>query len=199
LADDSWLELPKVSPGKKLTGERKRFPSMAKKLVGKSRIWACDGEFVAFRRAKSNPETLKRHEAFLKTGDYKHIETQDDVEIYQLQPSSPFKRKVQVNLGNLDDYNVRRAAALAACNRDWAMFVDSLSELAGRIKHSGRYHEGFANLKYNEDLESIFLAINMRGGPSRSEIDREVQALRRRRGDTTSRVILLPPNVVRVP
>lgn len=182
--DTSWLD---VSPGKKLPNERKRAPSMSRSLLGKKRVWASDGDFVYFRRKASNPATLQRHEAFLKTGDYQYIETQDDVEVYKLQPSSPFKRP-QRDLTSLDAYNVRREATLAACRRDWATFVDALTELSGRIK--GQFHDAFAKTIYEENLTAVFLAIDMRGGPGRTEIDREVQALRKRRGDSTSRLVL---------
>jgi hypothetical protein len=189
LADDSWLELPQVSPGKKLTGERKRAPSMAATPLGKKRIWACDGEYVYFRRKKSNPETLKRHEDFIRRDHYVHVETQDDVEIYKLQPAWPFKRP-QRDLTALDVYNLRRETVLAACRREWATFIDGLTELSTRIK--SRYHDAFAVTVYQENLQAVFLAINMRGGPSQQEIDREVRALRQRRGDNVSRLIVLP-------
>lgn len=191
MPDTSWLDVPTVTSGMKLPNETKRFVSMAKKLVGKSRVWACDGSLVAFRRKKANPATLQRHEAFLKTGDYKYLGTSDDVELYQLTESSPFKRP-QRDLTAIDNYNLRREAALAACRREWPLFVDALTELSGRIK--GQYHDAFAKTIYDENLTAIFLAINMRGGPSRTEIDREVQALRSRRGDSVSRV-LLPPSI----
>jgi hypothetical protein len=192
LADDSWLELPKVSPGKKLTGERKRAPSMSATPLGKKRIWACDGEYVYFRRKKSNPETLKRHEDFIARDHYVHVETSDDVEIYKLTPRSPFKRP-QRDLTTLDSYNLRREAVLAACRRDWATLIDALSELSTRIK--SRFHEGFAATVYQENLHAIFLAINMRGGPAQMEIDKEVRALRQRRGDHVSRLLVLPASM----
>lgn len=172
-----------------MTNETSRFPSLVKRLVGKSRVWTCDGEYLGFRRKKANPATLARHEAFLRSGDYKYLATYDDVEIYQLQSSSPFKRK-QRDLTVLDAYNVRREATLAACRRDWSTFVDALLELSARIK--SRYHEAFATEIYKDNLTAIFLAINMRGGPSQAEIDREVRALRQRRGDVASRLIVMP-------
>ena len=189
MAED-WLD---IRPGgKKLTKDQTRAPNMRKSALGKARIWASDGEYVYFRRAKSNPETLKRHEAFIRTGDYRHVQTQDDVEIYQLMPSSPFARP-QKDLTVLDNYNVRREAALSACRRDWATFLDALSELSGRIK--GQFHDAFARTVYEDNLTAIFLAINMRGGPSQTEIDREVKALRTRRGDDRKRLLVLPVGI----
>ena len=190
MADD-WLDIR--SGGKKLTRDKTRAPTMQKSALGRTRVWASDGEYVYFRRKKSNPETLKRHEAFLKTGDYQHVQTQDDVEIYKLMPTSPFARP-QRDLTTLDAYNVRREAALAACRRDWATFVDALSELSTRIK--SQYHDSFARTVYEDNLTAVFLAIDMRGGPSRVEIDREVKALRTRRGEDRKRLLILPPSVV---
>ena len=54
--------------------------------LGKKKIWASDGAFVWFRRKLANPATLERHNRFLATGEYKHVGTQDDVEIYELMP-----------------------------------------------------------------------------------------------------------------
>lgn len=192
MTDDSWLDLPRVISGTKLTRERKRAPSMHKSPLGKTRVWACDGEYVYFRRKKSNPETLKRHEDFIRRDHYVHVETQDDVEIYKVQPVSPFKRP-QRDLTELDTYNLRRETVLAACRRDWCTFIDGLTELSTRIK--SRYHDSFAATVYQENLQAVFLAINMRGGPAQVEIDREVRALRQRRGDHVSRLIVLPKDM----
>lgn len=192
MSDTSWLALPdtaRVSTGGKLPRGRERAPSMRKNLLGKSRVWASDGEYVWFRRKGANPATLQRHERFLASGDYEHVGTQDDVEIYKLRESSPFKRE-PVNLAELDMYNVRRQAALAACRRDWATYVDALEELAGRFK--GAYDPGFAKTMFNETLTAIELSIRMRGGPAGEEVGREVTALRARRGDSRGRVVLVP-------
>lgn len=187
--DASWLELPSVTSSVKLTNEQSRFPSLVKRLVGKSRVWVCDGEYLGFRRKKANPATLARHEAFIRAGDYKYLTTHDDVEVYQLQSSSAFKRP-QRDLMALDVYNLRRETVLAACRRDWGTFIDGLTELSTRIK--SRYHDAFATTVYQENLQAVFLAINMRGGPSQAEVDREVRALRQRRGDNVSRLLVLP-------
>lgn len=202
MSDDSWLALPgeveKASPriraGKKLKNEKSRAPSMRKHILGKSRTWACDGEYVYFRRKQANPATLERHEKFLKTGDYIHVETQDDVEVYSLQESSPFKRQTQVNLADVDDSRVRRAAVLAACRRDWPFYVDALEELAGRIK--GRFHPGFAETMWSDALRYIETLIDMRGGPARLERDREIIAVRQRRGAGRGRQIIVPSRSV---
>lgn len=184
-----------VQSSRKLSGEKKRAPSMQRKLLGKSRTWASDGEYVYFRRKQANPATLQRHEQFLKTGNYRHIQTEDDVEIYQLQEGSAFKRE-PVNLAVLNYGDVRRQAIVAACRRDWGVFVDALEEMASRLK--GAYHDGFAMQAYQEQLAHVFSMIAMRGGPSALETDREVAALRQRRGDRRNTLITLaslPPHM----
>jgi hypothetical protein len=187
---DEWLDLPTIESGVKLTQERTRFKSMTKKLTGANRIWACDGEFVAFRRKKANPEALARHERFLASGDYKFIETQDDVEIYELMPSSPFKRKGELDIYAMRFFDLRREVVRAAVRRDWAIFIDGLEHLAGCIKGQHHGNPGTAGAQYNDLLIYVFNQIAMRGGPSQAEVDREVQALRRRRGARSSPVLL---------
>jgi hypothetical protein len=193
MSDDTWLDLPRVESGSKLTEEQKRFKSITKSLVGKSKTWACDGEYVAFRRKKANPATLDRHERFLRTGDYKHIGTQDDVEIYKLMESSPFKRKDAINFEGKRFYDARREVIRAAVRRDWATFIDGLEYLAGMLK--GQYDGGTSKLIYQDMLTYIFIQITMRGGPSQQEVDREVAALRSRRGDRRSTSLVLPTGI----
>lgn len=210
-ADTSWLDIPdwlddkptvRIESGAKLTGERKRAPSMAKKLLGKSRTWACDGEYVYFRRKQANPATLQRHNNFLKSGHFKHIQTQDDIEIYQLQEASPFKREPE-NLTVLTIPMIRRAAVKAGVARDWGLFVDCLSELAVKFK-SQRWEidgkkispdDGFVKNMYEEALQYVFLTIWKSGGPLQAEIDAGVQSVRARRGESTSRLVTLPPAI----
>lgn len=204
MPETSWLDLEapadsagalvipdgaRISGRSKLSKEQTRFPSMAKRLLGKSRTWACDGEFVAFRRKQANPATLERHERFLRIGDYVHVATHDDVEIYQLRSSSPFARQ-PLNFGEMNFANVRRQAALAACRRDWATYVDALSEMAGRLK--GKFHTAYAEMIYNDHVTWILHIIRMRGGPSEQEINQGLIAVRQRRGEHRNRVLMLP-------
>lgn len=210
-SDTSWLEIPdwlddkpsvRIEGSSKLTNEHKRAPSMAKKLLGKSRVWACDGEYVYFRRKKANPASLQRHNNFLKTGQFKHVMTQDDVEIYQLQESSPFKREPE-NLTVLTIPMIRRSAVKAAVARDWGLFVDCISELATKFK-SQRWEvdgkkispdDGYVKNLYEEALQYIFLTVWKSGGPLQPEIDAGVQDVRQRRGEAVSRLVTLPPAI----
>jgi hypothetical protein len=188
--DFSWLE--RVESATKLTNEHARGKSMTRNMLAKDRVWACDGEYIYLRRKKAHEGTLKRHEDFIARGDYKHIETQDDVEIYKLQSGSPFFRQ-PVNLLELGFPQVRRAAIFAACQYDFGLFIDALQELASRLK--GAYHDAQATMIYNECLEYVFRLIEMRGGPNRMIIDREVAALRTRRGDSRRSTLVLPASL----
>lgn len=213
LADDvaaptTWLEIPaeaRISGGgEKLRGEKTRFGSMVKRLVGKSRVWACDGEYVAFRRKQSNPATLERHNKFIASGSYKHVATHEDVEIYELQEGSAFKR-TPVDLRAMPLHLVRRQAVLAGVARDWPLLVDILLEMATKIK-SMRATDGkpldsgdaastaFANNVFHDNMAYVFEWIWKRGGPGGAEVTREINAVRERRGDSVSRVLSLPPS-----
>lgn len=190
---DEWLDLPTIESGVALPGEKKRAKRMQHGL-GKKKIWASDGSVVWFRRKLANPATLERHERFLATGEYKYLGTQDDVEIYELTASSPFKRAETVDFGALKFYDARRQTIRAAVRRDWATFIDGLEHLAGGIK--GAYDPAMAKTVYNDLLSYVFVQITMRGGPSQNEVDREVAALRTRRGDRRSTSMLLPAGIV---
>lgn len=191
MAND-WLNLPTIESGTKLPGEKQRAKRMQHGL-GKKKIWASDGSWVWFRRKLANPATLERHERFLATGEYRYVGTSDDVEIYELMPSSPFKRQEAVDFGALKFYDARRQTIRAAVRRDWATFVDGLEHLAGGIK--GAYDPAMAKTVYNDLLAYVFVQIAMRGGPSQEEVDREVQALRRRRGERSSGALLVPAGI----
>jgi hypothetical protein len=207
---DDWLALEapkrkvrkkrevKVEPGSKLPFEPKRALSMRKRMDGSGRMWACDGEYVFFRPTRvingvkttvANPTTLLRHQRFLNEGQYTHVETQDDLEIYRVNESSPFARKGMF-LGELKEHDVRRQVVLAACKRDWTLYTDCLEELAGRIK--GQYDSGSASLVFGERLEYIGQLIAMRGGPTAGECSAGLANVRAKRGVGSGRVILLP-------
>lgn len=215
-ATDDWLSLdpaptkrkrgrPRkdatIAPGAKLTFETKRGKSMAKNPFGKDRIWACDGEYVWFRPfhyvngekvLRANPASYERHQRFLAEGHYTHIETQDDVQVYKVNPESPFARK-GLYLGELSDADVRRQVALAACRRDWVTYTDALEELFGRIKNRG-YDAGYAAKVRDDYLKYLDIMIANRGGPTPQECAAGLANVRRRRGAESGRVILIPSN-----
>ncbi len=148
---------------------------------GKDRIWWCDGEYIWFRRAKSNPETLKRHDIFVKAGDYKYVETSGDIEIYQVKPQSQFATGKQLDITMMNNYNLRRQAALAACRRDWQAFHDVMSFLRERINAQNRAPTGgvtpLADDIYAEHYMGVITSIIQRNGPSAGEINQEIIAL----------------------
>lgn len=184
-SDDSWLD---ITPVAKLDNEANRALTMQQGFLGKNRTWATDGEYIWFRRKQSNPETLQRHNAFVAAGDYQHIETQDDVEVYKLMPQSKFIKHKTLDLAKLKLHDVRRQAILAVCRRDWKTFLD----ICGYIKeiYTAKYHTAFADQKYAEDYIMMMSAVKQRHGPSPGEINRELAAILQTRGDR-GRVITL--------
>jgi hypothetical protein len=190
--DLSWLEFnDEVSaPRTSMTRAATRGGAAVRTdFAGRNRVWWCDGEYVFFRRKRANPATLERHNKFTSVGNYVHVETQDDVEIYQLQEGSPFKRRA-LDLGAIPMSDVQRQAVLAACRRDYKTFIDCLSEISARLKDA--FHEAFAKTLYTERLNYIFQLIQLRGGPTQVEIDSAVRAERDARGSRPKRMIYLP-------
>lgn len=211
--DNSWLDGPPSKPAprkkpatekvvriesaKRIRGEKTRGASMQKRSGRKVKSWECDGQFVWFRRKLANPAILQRLTTQVAKAELKHITTSDDVEIYEVQASSPFKREER-NLQSLDFSTLTRETVISACKRDWATFVDGLQEIAGRLKNA-RYTDGkpaqatFTAELYQDRLTHVFNMIRLRGGPSPQEVDREVAALRTRRGDHRSRESIILP------
>jgi len=185
LDDDSWLEIEAPT-----TGLSKRAPVMQSGgQNGVDRIWWTDGEYVWFRRAQSNPETLKRHNDFCKSGDYRHVETQDGVEIYQLQPQSPFAVKKTLDIGQMDMYNVRRQAVKAACRRDWKTYRDIMMFLRERVVAKHGANAAGAEMEYADLYQAVMAAIDMRHGPSANEVNQELMALASKGKKTGSMLI----------
>ena len=189
---------PKVEAKSKMSKAAVRGKAMFQAVAGKKRIWACDGEYVFFRRKscidpKRPDEThaaITRHQRFLDRGDYTYIETQDDVEICKVNEQSPFKRK-GVYLGQLSEGGLNRAVVIAACQRDWPLYVDTLEELAGRVK--GKWQtENQRTLCWNEHLSYIDHLVALRGGPTKEERAAQMSQVRSARGEGRGRVILLP-------
>lgn len=214
IEDFSWLDAPEgasIEAGTKLDNERARAAAMQAGARGiKNKMWHCDGDFVYFRRRMAatpmpgapegmNPHLVQRHNRMIANGEYRHVATQDDVEIYELTEKSPFKRK-GVDLSKANISQVRWYAIWSALGKfpgqairrdpDWGLFVDCLEEIASRIK--GSYHEAYAKQVYGEELEYTFRLIQMAGGPGREAIDYGVQQVRKRRGQNSGRIILLP-------
>ena len=185
----AWLD--DVSTG--FTGLESRAQIMRDGAqLGKDRIWSCDGEYVWFRRAKSNPATLERHNRFVEDGDYRHVETQGDVEVWQLQPQSIFasvKGTGSIDIGKMNTYNVRRQASLTACKRDWPAFRDIMTFLRERVLAKHGSNVAGAEMEYAEQYMAVIASVEQRNGPGMGEINRELIALADRRGDTGKKII----------
>jgi hypothetical protein len=199
IADDAVIEptlhVPNVG---KVPGEIMQ----AGAKLGKDRVWFSDGEYIWFRRKKANPATLERHNRFTASGDYKHIGTSDDVEVYKLNDSSAFKIKTPraprvFDLEAADWYNVRRQAALAACRRDFKTFRDIVAFMRERLNRNvgdnteSRWTQGFCDLQWADTYTALMNSVKMRGGPSPQEINMELQKLRVSEGTSVGRVITL--------
>jgi hypothetical protein len=181
-------------------------------MKGSNRVWACNGRYVACRPSGFNEATRSRHNRFLASGHYKHISTSDDVQIFELLPSSSFYRtEGDVRAGGW--YELLRAAAQAAVARDWGAYVDLLEEIATRLKSTptgatGAIDTDLAKDRFADTLEHLEQLIYMRWTyrqemkkiedhnlamiAMRAEIDAGVQNVRAARGHATGRKIALP-------
>jgi len=178
----SWLDdLQPVFTGLESRTEMMRDNAQ----LGKDRIWWCDGEYLWFRRAKSNPATLDRHNKFVADGDYVHVETQGEVEVWQLRPQSQFATsgKKQFDISQMDTYNVRRQAALAACRRDWGAFKDIMTFLRERITAMHGANIAGGEMEYADAYMAVIASVTQRNGPSGGEINNELLALAQKSGD----------------
>lgn len=166
---------------------------------GKDRVWWCNGEFVWFRRKKSNPATLERHNAFIAKGDYEYLGTSDDVECYKVRPQSPFsmKKREVVNLDELDFYNVKRLAAQAACQADWETFRDIVAYIRSSINSNVgdntelRWTQNFADMVFGDQYQHLIQMIAIRHGPNPAAINVALARLAAAKGENKGRIITL--------
>lgn len=182
------IEVPKSA----MPYDRVRFAC----LKGTDRVWACDGEFVACRPNAFHEGSRTRHQRFLSMGHYQHVGTFDDVQVFKLLDGSPFRYDTPRDVRDMSSFELERQTAIAACKRDWALYVDILVEISTRLKSS--YELAFAKQCYEESLARIENFIVMRGGPSAAETAAGLQIVRRRRGEASGRQILLPVQSRRV-
>lgn len=196
-SDFSWMDAPTPTEGVSVT-PTPTAPIMQRGAQdGKDRIWWCDGEHVWFRRGKSNPATLQRHNRFVADGDYEYIRTDDDVELYKLREQSRFaiKQKKTINLAEFDFWNVQRLAAKAACKRDWQQFADIVAYLRDCLNQNVgentelRWTQQWADMKFAEVYEYLMSMVRIRLGPSPQEINHELAALSSRKGVARGRIV----------
>lgn len=195
---------PVVQAANTIDAEALRGNVMMGDVRGKKRAWACDGEYVFFRRrAYMKPDgsyqldstgarhrAIDRHEGFIQRGDITYIETQDDIEICKVNEMSSLYRK-GIYLGTMTEGGVKMAVVAAAMIRDWGLYVDCLEEYASRVK--GKFHGDVASAAWNDALNYIHQLIQMRRGPGPEECARGMQLVRQQRGHASGKIITLPP------
>ncbi len=160
-------------------------------MKGTSRIWACDGEYVACRPADFHDKTRERHARFLASGHYKHVGTFDDVQVFELLPGSPFRRDNRTLIPGVNLYQDMREAAIAAVTRDWVLYTDILEAIASNIK--AKFHGAQATDVWSDVLGQIEQSIRLRGGPTMAECGAGLSNVRARRGLGQAKAIVLPP------
>jgi hypothetical protein len=163
-------------------------------LDGKDRVWWCDGEHVWFRRKKSNPATLERHNRFVSAGDYQYIATHDDVECYRLREQSIFaiKKPKTVDLAQFNDYDVKRLAAKAAMKHDWQVFADIVAYIRDKLNRNVRadgWTQQWADMQFADVYSDLIEMVLRRNGPGPVEINNALARLHRNSAANTGRII----------
>lgn len=182
------LEIPKT----RIPYDELRFSCMR----GSGRVWACDGEYVAYRPYNHvldqtvNPATATRHANFLAAGHYEHVGTFDEVQVFRLLDGSPFKRNTKTFIPGQNLHNDIRQAAIAACERDWVLYHDILDSIASGLKT--RLTAAYAESVYADSLAQVFINIQQRGGPTQAEVDAGFGDVRKRRGYGGGKIIAVP-------
>jgi hypothetical protein len=187
--NDTWL---RIESAFKMPYDSVRFQCMK----GSNRVWACDGEYVAYRPVNHtsgrevNPRTAQRHQSFLDSGHYEHVGTFDEVQIFKLLPGSPFRRDNRVVTPGQNLATDMRECAIAAVRRDWVLYHDILEVVAGNIK--SRYDANTAAVVYGDILAYIRNLTEMRSGPIQAEVDAGLASVRKKRGLNAGKKILVP-------
>ena len=202
-----WLDAGTIT--QKTTGLDRRAQIMrAGAQEGKNRKWHCDGEYIWFRRKEANPATLERHNRFVAQNDYRYVETQGDVEIWELNDSSQFKTKkpekkvvqtprgeYEIDLSEFDNYNLMRQAAIRACKYDWQAFHDIMTYLRERIQKQNQAPGApgvvtpLAENVYADTYVRVMEMINQRNGPSPGQINAELMALLQKDAKNRQRIV----------
>lgn len=179
-----WIEAESIEAKKSgVPYDSLRFACMR----GSGRVWACDGEYAAFRPynhvldKKVNPEFQERMQKFREAGHCKHVGTFDEVEVYQLLEGNPWKATVTEKYvaGRNLWADIRHAAKLA-CAREWRDYTDLLEAMATGMR-AGRDPE-FARKAWQDAVEQIMINIYQQRGPTPAEVRAGVQNVRQARG-----------------
>lgn len=190
MVDDTAKEVSAAEDFSWLTSDAKPWDGVRFSCMnGSTRLWACDGEYVACRPKGFHEGTRARHQRFLESGHYVHVGTFDDVQVFQLLPGSPFRRDNRTLVPGVNVYRDMRECAVAAVKRDWVLYHDILEAIASNIK--AKFHGAAAGDVYGDILAQIEQSIRLRSGPSQAEIDAGIHNVRKRRGLGQGRVIAL--------
>lgn len=167
---------------------KKQKAKRAKGLTPKQNF-RIDGTRLYVRRKSCNEGFLQRVDDKILAGEYKHVETSDDVEVYEINDASPMRRAV---VSSMTMRGVEAAIIGAACKRDFQLYHDACSELAVRYRTNGQGEElptELGRTLYIDHMRYIELRIWRRGGPTPIEIERELGAINaKKRG----RAIVIP-------
>jgi hypothetical protein len=141
-----------------------------------------DGKLY-LRRAKATPNFLESVAKKIRTGEYVHEETTDDVETYVIAEWSPMFRGKQ-KLGEMPLRQVETEIIRFACSRDFKGYRDACGELARRYK-GGEVTTGTgepldlasALQAYQRAMLYLEQRIVRRGGPTGVEIQMRLRDL----------------------
>lgn len=199
--NDDWLDIPKADDGdwpliedpnaRKTTREFEHMVNAC--MRGTNRVMACDGQFLAYRPynhaldKETNPRTMERFANFQAAGHFEHIGTFDEVQVYRLLEGSPFKQSKKEYVIGKNVWQDIRAAAKAACDRDWATYHDLLGAMAMALKAGREPH--FARAMWNDTLNQIGVTIKQMKGPTEAEVNAGFVNVRKARGLSVGGVV----------
>lgn len=156
--------------------------SKRKGINGEKAFRFADGKLY-LRRAKATPNFLESVTKKIRTGEYVHEETTDDVETYTIAEWSPMFRG-KVKLGEMPLRQVEGEIIRFACARDFKGYRDAVEELARRYKGgeittgSGEpMHLAAALMEYQRAMLYLEQRIVRRGGPTGVEIQMRLRDL----------------------
>jgi len=162
------VEVPRVAAGRKIKNTSRAF-------------WT-DGTNAHLRRKRANPAMVERVDAKVKAGEYRHVRTSDDVEIYEIAEWSSLRRK-KLDISQMPITRVEACIVRSACKGDWALYYDAVSEYAHRYKH-GSLPSNTAEMMLQQQMRYLELRIMRRGGPTPMMIHNELSKVRKARTGT---------------
>lgn len=174
LAAKAGVDLPRI--------ETPRANTTGRKIRNTTRAFWSDGVNAYLRRKRANPAIIKRTDDKTKSGEYTHVKTSDDVEIYEIAEWSPMRRK-RVSLDEMPLMRIEATIIRSACKADWRLYYDAVSEYAHRFKN-GSLPPNTAEMILQQQMRYIEHRIMRRGGPTPMMIHHELGKIRRERTGT---------------